>query len=118
MQLVEEFQTHSPNFLPSEQYLRHGGIERVQRIVNSNGQQHIQSIPQPRRSQHAFKGRITMRDIDPEGFEELRKGINEGLRQSNRPSHKDIAHMHVDEDYRKVLVPYKPEPGDEGVTIL
>ena len=117
MQLIEEFQQHSAGWLPSEQYLRHGGIERVQRIVNANGVQHIQTIPQPRRAQHQFKGRITMADIDKEGFEALRDGINQKLHYSNRPAVKSIAVMQTPEtDYRKVLVPYKPEATDEGVT--
>ena len=117
MKLVDEFQQHTPGWLPSEQYLRHGGIERVQRVVNANGQQHIQTIPQPRRPQHQFKGRITMKEMDNEGFEEIRAGINKGLHYSNWPALKSIATMQTpDTDFRKVLVQYKPEPTDEGVS--
>lgn len=117
MRLVEEFSSHTPGWCPSEKYLLHGGVEVVQKIVNANGQQHIQSIPQMRRA-IPMKARLSMKDLDPEGFEQIREGINAGLKPGGRPALKDYLHMRVDEDFRKVLVPYKPEPTDEGVTML
>jgi hypothetical protein len=118
MKLIAEFESHTPGWAPSEKYLAHGGVEIVQRIVNANGQQHIQNIPQPRRAAHTFKGRISMRDLDPDGFQQIVKGINDGLKPGGRPALKDYLPMRVDEDVRKVLIAYKPEPTDEGVTML
>ena len=58
-----------------------------------------------------------MKEMDNEGFEEIRAGINKGLHYNNWPALKSIATMQTPEtDFRKVLVQYKPEPTDEGVS--